>query len=252
MAKAFRPYNEKNHPKHTQEEHSPMNRQKVRVAILDDHQSIVDGYRYRLDHFPGIEVVATIAYGEDLERTLAEHPTDVLLLDVNVPTSAENLNPYPILHLIPKLLQFYPELYILAISMIAERSLIRSVMEAGANGYLLKDDQDNLQNLGNVVMAVAGGAIQFSPRAHQLLLKSQAAAQEEALSPRQLQILSLCQAYPEDQTADLARKMSIANSTARNLLVGAYVKLDVHTRTAAVAKAKQLGLITPEPPEYSA
>ena len=221
--------------------------QKIRVAILDDHQSIVDGYLYRLAGVPQIEVVATLAYGEELEPALAEHPTDVLLLDVNVPTSPENHNPYPILHAIPKLLQTHPDLNVLVISMYAERGLVRAVMEAGANGYLLKDDQASIRNLGNVVLTIANGAIHFSQRAHQLLIKNRAGSDAEpALTPRQLETLSLCQAYPNDSTAELAGKMDVANSTVRNLLSGAYVKLGVHTRSAAIAKARQLGLITPD------
>ncbi len=43
--------------------------------------------------------------------------------------------------------------------------------------------------------------------------------------------------------------MDVANSTVRNLLSGAYLRLDVHTRTAAIAKARQLGLITPPGPD---
>src|SRR5690349_1187844 len=82
-----------------------MPEQKVRVAILDDHQSIIDGYVYRLSSTPEIDVVATANYGEDLEPLLAKHPVDVLLLDLSVRTSHENSNPFPILHLIPKLLQ---------------------------------------------------------------------------------------------------------------------------------------------------
>src|SRR5262245_13242625 len=103
--------------------------EKIRVTILDDHQSIIDGYMYRLGSVSQIEVVATIGFGEQLEESMAKHPTDVLLLDVNVPTSAENINPYPILHLIPKLLEIYSELKILVISMHAERALIRAVIE---------------------------------------------------------------------------------------------------------------------------
>src|SRR6188474_1832226 len=103
--------------------------EKIRVAILDDHQSIVDGYVYRLEKEPQVEVVATMGFGEELEPTLKNIPVDVLLLDVNVPTSNENRNPYPILHAIPRLLQAHPDLNILVISMHAERGLIRAVME---------------------------------------------------------------------------------------------------------------------------
>jgi two-component system nitrate/nitrite response regulator NarL len=220
----------------------------VRVTILDDHQSIVDGYLYRLKNTPEVVVGATIAFGDELEPTLAASPTDVLLLDVSVPTSAENSNPYPILHVIPKLLQLYPNLDILVISMHAEHRLIRAVMDAGASGYILKDDQKTIQDLGNVVISVASGGIYFSQKAHQLYNKYQVGETDELLTQRQLEALSLCAAYPDSTTADLAQKMTVGNSTVRNLLSGAYMRLDVHNRSAAIAKARQLGLISPDSP----
>ena len=81
--------------------------EKVRVAILDDHQSIIDGYIYRLSSTTEIEVVATATHGEELEPLLVKQPVDVLLLDLSVRTSPENSNPFPILHIIPKLLQSF-------------------------------------------------------------------------------------------------------------------------------------------------
>ena len=222
---------------------------KIRVVILDDHPSIVDGYRFRLNGFPQIEIVAAVAFGEDLEAAMAAHPAEVLIMDVNVPTSADNISPYPILHLVPKLLQTYPNLSVLAISMLAERGLIRAVIEAGASGYLLKDDQDNIEDLGNVLLAVAQGDIRFSERAERIL-KRQSGPDDEPLSQRQLEALSLALAYPHDTTGDIARRMSIANSTARNILSNAYLKLGVNTRAAALNKARQLGLITTDPPGH--
>jgi two-component system nitrate/nitrite response regulator NarL len=217
---------------------------KIRVAILDDHQNIIDGYVFRLSVNPQIEVVATIGFGDLLEPTLAEHPTDVLLLDVNVPTSAENLNPYPILYAIPKLLQAYTGLNILVISMYAERGLIRAVMEAGASGYILKDDQTTARDLGSVVMSVAGGGIYFSQKAHELYIKH-LSKESGLLTARQLEVLSLCAAYPNNTTAVLASTMAVSNSTVRNLLSTVYLKLEVNNRAAAIARAQQLGLITP-------
>ncbi|MBC7877576.1 MAG: response regulator transcription factor [Anaerolineales bacterium] len=222
---------------------------KIRVTILDDHQNIIDGYMFRLSAVPQIEVVGTISYGEELEKTIAEHPTDVLLLDVNVPASPDNPNPYPILHVIPKLLEIYSELKILVISMHAERGLIRAVMDAGASGYMLKDDQAAAKDLGSIVTSIASGGIYFSQLAHQLYAKHLSKEGMENLSPRQLEALSLSTAYPDDSTSDLAKKMSVSNSTVRNLLSGAYVKLGVSNRSGAIAKARQLGLITPYQPE---
>ena len=226
---------------------------KINVAILDDHQSIVDGYVHRLSQSPLIEVVATLNFGDQLEPALAKFPTDVLLLDISVPVSAENSNDYPILYVIPKLMQLYPHMNILVISMFAERGLIRGIMDAGANGYILKDDRSTLVDLANVVLTIAGGGIHLSQKAHQLFLSDQLNRTGNTLSLRQLEALSLCAAFPDALTTELSKEMAVANSTFRNLLSGAYIKLNVRTRTAAISKARSLGIITPfAPPTPSA
>jgi two-component system secretion response regulator SsrB len=221
---------------------------KIHVTILDDHQTIIDGYRFRLGNSSRVEVVASISYGKQLQQTLADNPTDVLILDVNVQVCADDPNPYPILHVIPDLLQKYPNLTILVISMHTDRGLIRAVMEAGASGYILKEDQATLRDLENVVASVFSGGIHLSRQANDALLRIRSDGSETHLAKRQLEALSLCLAYPDSSTAELAKIMSISNSTVRNLLSGAYIKLGVHNRIAAVTKARQLGLISSEPP----
>jgi two-component system nitrate/nitrite response regulator NarL len=216
---------------------------KIRVTIMDDHQSIVDGYLFRLSHVPEIEVVATLSYGDELERALQEQPTDVLVLDVQVPISPKNLNSYPILHTIPNLLQLYPDLVILVISMHDERGLIRAIVEAGASGYILKSDSKRIQELGEAIVSLVEGGVCFSDK----VLKAFLTKKDEPFTARQLEALSLCAAYPNSKTAELAHKMKVANSTVRNLLSNAYLKLGVHTRAGAIAKARELGIITPAP-----
>ena len=218
---------------------------KIRVTILDDHQSIIDGYLYRLSSFKNIEVVAKLLSGEELDPSLAENSTDVLLLDFNIPSSPDNPNLYPTLTEIPRLLQLYPNLDILVISMIAERGVIRAVMEAGASGYILKDDSVAIQDLGNVILSVADGGVYLSPKAGELYQKANEAS---TLTRRQLEALLLCAAFPSSKTAELAQRMSVTNSTVRNLLSGAYIKLDTHTRAGAIEKARRLGLLTSEIP----
>ncbi len=224
---------------------------KIRVAILDDHTSIIDGYLYRLSlkNETQIKVVATMGCGEQLEPTLAGCPVDVLLLDISVPTSPANPNPYPILYTIPKLLEIYPDLSILVITMYNERRLIRAVMDSGASGYLLKDDQTMIRDLANVIQSVASGGIVLSSAAYELLLRGDSDAGNEQLTERQLEVISLCASYPDWKTSDLAKKISVSNSTIRNLLSSAYLRLGVHTRLAAVSKAREMGIITPFSPQ---
>jgi DNA-binding NarL/FixJ family response regulator len=221
-------------------------KEKIQVVILDDHQGIIDGYHFRLNNVEDIEVIATIGYGEELEPVLAQHPVDLLLLDVSVPTSPENRNPYPILFVIPKLLKLYPNLTVLVITMHNQRTLIRAILEAGATGYVLKDDQTSIKELPSIIRMMVGGGIHLSQSAYQLVMKPQGSNLDQPLNARQLEALSLCAAYPDASTAELADRMNIESSTLRNLLSGAYLKLGVRTRAAAIAKARQMELITPE------
>jgi two-component system nitrate/nitrite response regulator NarL len=217
---------------------------KIRIAILEDHQSVIDGYLYRLNQVPDMEVVAITSYSDEIERLLTRTPADVLLLDVNVPASPENPNTYPILYTIPRWLQLFPDLSILVISMYNRRALIKAVMDAGASGYILKDDQATIRDLGGVIRSVASGGIHFSQNAFQLLVQP---AEKPGLTARQIEVLSLCAAYPEKTSVELANHLGVANSTLRNLLSSAYMRLGVRTRVAAIAKAQELGLLTSPP-----
>ena len=110
--------------------------------------------------------------------------------------------------------------------------LTRDALQAGASGYILKDDQAAFRELGNVVLSVAHGGIFFRKKAHNLYMQASVLENGEMLTPRQMEVISLCAAYPDASTADLAEMMSISNSTVRNLLSSVYLRLGVHSRTA--------------------
>lgn len=215
----------------------------VRVGILEDHQSIIDGYKYRLSMSSDIKIVWTASYGEQLEPLLSSQPVDVLLADVNVPVSEKNHNPFPILHVIPVLLKQHPSLHILAITMLKQDTLVEALVNAGVSGYILKDDQASIQQLANIVIKISKDGVYFSKSAQIKMLDQAPFPAVSPLTLRQLEILSICAAYPDISTAELARELGIASSTLRNLLSGAYLRLDVRTRAAAIAKAQQLGLL---------
>ncbi len=216
----------------------------IRVAILEDHQAVVDGYLYRLSAAEDITVLSTLMFGENLGPALEQRPVDVLILDVGVPTSPANANPYPLLQVIPSLIDQYPGLNVLVISMHCQRTLVRNILEAGASGYLLKDDRPAMLNLAAVIRMVNAGSVVYSPQVA-ALLKAHPGEDDSLLTPRQVEVLSFCAAYPELSTAEIARRMNVAHSTVRNLLSGVYLRLEVPNRAAAISKARQLGIITP-------
>jgi DNA-binding NarL/FixJ family response regulator len=216
----------------------------TRVAILDDHQSIIDGFIYRLSMNSEIQIVGTAIYGEDLEPMIADKEVNVLLLDVSIPNSADDHNPYPVLHIIPRLLEKYSGLNILIISMFTQRSLIEALVNAGVSGYIFKDDQASIQQLDKIVLKIAHGRSYFSPGACREVIEGPV---ESLLTPRQMEALFLCAASPDGDTVALAGNLGITGSTMRNLLSGAYMRLGVRTRAAAIAKAHQLGILPDQP-----
>lgn len=147
---------------------------RIRVAILDDNQGIINGYGFRLDQAPDIEVVATTTFGETLEAILARHHPDLLILDVFVPTSAKNPAYYPVLQAIPRWLQLYPHLSILVITAYPLRTLITAAIRAGASGVVLKDDQETIGELAEIIRTVARGDRFFSKKIDQRLLQRMA------------------------------------------------------------------------------
>jgi DNA-binding NarL/FixJ family response regulator len=222
--------------------------QKIRVAIVDDHQSTVDGYGFRLSQLNNIEFAGTAAFGNEIEPLLVAQPVNVLLLDVHVPTSLDNPLPYPILHTVPKLLRQYPGLSILIISMMLRRSLIEELLAAGISGYILKNDRAAVLTLGTIVEGAAKGELFLSEDVRRALSASIDDENVIRLTPRQQEALSLCAAHPHWTHVDLANHISVAHSTARNMLHSAYVRLGVGNLAAAIDKARRLGLITPLEP----
>ena len=213
---------------------------KIRVAIIDDHQSIIDGFIHRLEGVPEIELVASGLNGQDLQEILAAQPVDILLLDLSIPSSAVDRNPYPVFHELPTLMRKYPGLKIIVVSMFTQLSLVKAMFDLGISAYIFKDDQVSIQMLGNVVKAVAEGGVYMSQGAY----PGEAVPEpEQILTPRQLEALSLCMAYPNLTTMALALRLNISTSTCRNLLSGAYRRLGVQNRAAAIAEAQRLGIL---------
>ena len=218
----------------------------IKVAILDRNQSFVFSYLYCLKDKENVEVIGSVNYAEELFPFLAENPIDVLITGINFPTSRELPNLYPVHILIPKLLEKYPDLIILVISNQCHSVTIKAIMEAGARGYILKEDNQSICNLGEIIQTVYSGDVHFSQEVFQTLF--QKFSTELPITTRQLQALTLCATYPGETTADLASRLGIADSTFRNLLSRTYLKLGVRNRTSAITEARRKNLIPPDTP----
>lgn len=214
----------------------------IRVAILESHQSTVDGYCYRLHSVPGVTVVSSYLYAMDLKNDYINNRTDILITGIDVPVSSVNRNPFPILNLIDQLKSCCPDTRILVISYINQSQLTSLLLKKGINGFILKEDQKAILKLGQIVEIIAGGDFFFSKELHKELYTQN---HHSLLTDRQFEVLTLCAAYPDDDTFTLSKQLKISSSTLRNILSSIYIKLQVRTRAAAILKARQLGLLPP-------
>jgi two-component system nitrate/nitrite response regulator NarL len=215
----------------------------IKIAILEDHQSVVDGYMFRVRDAKDMGIVGVAENGEELTSLLQAHPDiNVLIMDVQVPISAEDSNIIPILYLAPKILEKRPSIRILIISMVTASSLIKELADTGISGYILKEDSESIRNLPVVIRKIARGELYFSENAKDKL-GGQDAGNQLGITRRQLEILSLCAAYPDLSSDQLAERLGIASSSLRTTLSETYARLKVHNKAAAISRAKDLGLI---------
>jgi len=214
----------------------------INISILEDHQGVIDGYLYRLQDEPALHVAGIAMYGQELERLLAENPTDILILDINVPISPNDQNPFPVMQFIPELLKKYPGLVILVISIHHEVVLIERLVELGIAGYIFKNDAESIKRLPQIILALKASGSYFSQGAYSKMRSIKPGPDSSQLTPRQYEVLSMCAAYPDGTSRELAARLGVSGSTFRNLLSTAYARLDVRTRTAAIAKMQHMGL----------
>ena len=98
----------------------------IRVAIADDHKLFREGLRFLMDQMDNLEVVFEASNGRELLETIAEHQTDVLLLDLDMPEVDG-------LEALKQLRPIQPDLGIIILTMHSDAKMVAYLMELGAN-----------------------------------------------------------------------------------------------------------------------
>lgn len=105
---------------------------KIKVLITDDHQLFREGLANLLFSASDIEVIAQAENGKDAIEKAKHFKPDVALLDIAMP----EMNGIEATRELKKIM---PELKIVAVSMHSDRQYVKGILEAGADGYLLKN-----------------------------------------------------------------------------------------------------------------
>jgi DNA-binding NarL/FixJ family response regulator len=214
-----------------------MNKKATTVSIVDDETELRESIVHYLNLSRELQCVSDYACAEDALAGLPADAPDVVLMDIKM----EGMNG---IECVRRLKEKMPLVQIIMLTVFEDSDLIFDALRAGATGYLLKS-QPPEKLLEAIRDVVAGGSPMSASIARKVVQLVRATNRSEAnatedrivLSERQRQVLDLLAAgQPYKLIAD---NMGVSIHTVRSYLRRTYEKLQVHSRTEAVAKYKE-------------
>lgn len=204
---------------------------KVRVLIADDHAVVRTGLRALLASDSVIEVIADVADADAAVDRSKIGDIDVVLMDLRFSGDATAG-----VRATAKIREFASPPQVLVLTSHDTDSDILGAIEAGACGYLLKDAGPD--ELLGAVRAAAAGESALSPTVAGKLM-GRLRDPRSVLTSRETDVL---RAVAEgDTNRQAAASLHVSEATVKTHLVHIFDKLGVTTRTAAVARARELG-----------
>lgn len=209
----------------------------IQVAIIEDRREIREGLTALINGTPGYRCTGSFRSMEEALDKL-DAATDVVLVDIGLPGISG-------IEGIQLLKARNPQLLLLVLSVYEDDERIFDALCAGANGYLLKKTPP-AKLLENLREAVDGGA-PMSPEVAQKVIRlfrdiRPPKKAEHDLTPHELKILKLLVEGHNCKTA--AAELGVSTHTASFHMRHIYEKLQVHSKSEAVAKALRNRLVT--------
>ena len=216
----------------------------IRIAVAEDNPFLAKSIQEKLALFPGELKFKFHAFnGKLFLEKLAEDPmVDVILMDIQMP-EMEGIETTRMIS------ERYPQIKIIMLTVLDDEESIFQAILAGANGYLLKDENPRVL-LQSILSIVEGGAPMSSGIAFKALrlLRNPIKPDEEKsdtkrpeLSPREIDVLN--QLSKGMDYKQIAENLIISPSTVRKHIENIYSKLQAHNKIEAVKIAQKHRLI---------
>jgi DNA-binding NarL/FixJ family response regulator len=203
----------------------------VRAVVVDDHPVVRDGLVAMLGADPGIEVVGSAQDGADGLRLIERTEPDVVLMDLRMPGAGGT----EAIRELRRRDRLRPRVLVLT-TYDTDRD-IRGALEAGADGYLLKDARRD--DVLRAVHDLAAGRPVLAAAALAVLASGQDPRRE--LSGREVEVLRLVADGCTNRA--VGSRLGIGEATVKTHLGHVYEKLGVTDRASAVRTAWELGLV---------
>jgi len=212
---------------------------KSTILLADDHSILRAGLRSILDNHPDFKVIAEADNGKDaLQKSIALKP-DLLLTDLSMPKTNGT-------ECIRELKKRAPEVKVLVLTMHAGEAHIHAALNAGADGYILKDDSHD--ELINAIKNILNGKTHLSPSICNNTINdylnsaktNQPTASWEILTHREREVIKLiAEGY---RSKDIADYLTISIKTVEKHRSNLMKKLDLHSVSSLTNYATQHGL----------
>jgi DNA-binding NarL/FixJ family response regulator len=203
---------------------------RIRVLIADNHPVVRAGLQGMLASQPDFELVGEAATGKEAVTLAAQLHPDIVLMDLHM-TEMDGAEATA------QIQNQQPKTPVLVLTTYDTNNDILRAIEAGATGYLLKDTPRD--ELFAAIRSVAQGKAVLAPTVATRLLQQRQTPAEEALSARELEVLTLVARGSSNK--EIARSLHLSEATVKSHLIHLFGKLGVTDRTAAVTVALKRG-----------
>lgn len=208
----------------------------MRILLAEDHNIVRQGTRLYLESM-GVEIVGEATNGREAVQMARELHPDVVIMDIHLPelTGIEATR---------RILHECPDARVLVLTAYDEPAYVHALLDAGADGFILKTAE--LSELFRALNEVAVGRKAFDETILKKAGRHETAipAQVEGLTDREIEVLT--HARHGLTNKEIGQLLFISDRTVQGHLKNIYEKLAVATRTEAVIVALEHGLITLE------
>lgn len=223
----------------------------IRVLLADDHRLFREGVASLLARVDDIELVGEAATGEEAIRLATECAPDVVLMDLNMPEVDG-------IEATRAIVEGHPVIGVIVVTMLEDDESVFAALEAGAQGYVLKD-ADRGELLRAIRAAARGEALLGAKLVKRVLgrvsqpsaaapstMEAHAPSPDrltpplDRLTPRELEVLDLIAGGMRNR--DIAARLVITEKTVGNHISSIFMKLGVEDRVGAVLLARAAGI----------